>query len=170
MPREKITDPRLIESLEREAGAIQQPARQAITDPQLIADLESRRRERLSREMAHPTLPPSPQVSPARAAALGAGQGAFLGFGDELAGTLVAGAAKAGRDPRPFGEIRDEVIEAERAELERAMAERPEAVVPGALAGGLITAKPILGALSAARVPAAGACFLASCFSMSPGA
>jgi len=101
-------------------------------------------------------IPLPGQTSTARGVAQGVGQGAFLGFSDEIAGNLVAGAAKVTGDERPFTEIRDEVIEAERASFDEFAQREPGLAIASSILGGAVTAKPAIGVLNTARVPTQG--------------
>lgn len=66
-------------------------------------------------------------------------QGATFGFGDELIGAGVAGAAKLGGDPRPFGNIYREARDAERQAGADFSAARPTISTATNFAGGAVT-------------------------------
>ena len=91
--------------------------------------------------------PPVPDVPiSGRGLARGALQGATLGFGDEITGGLVAGAAKLMGDERPFGDIYREARDSERAEQAAFEAANPKAALATGIGGGALT-----GALGATR-------------------
>lgn len=101
-------------------------------------------RERLAADMQVP-LQPRVDTTVGQAAAQGLAQGAFIGLADEITGNLVGGAAKVAGDPRPFTDIRDEVIDAEQANFQAAVRDRPAITAASGLVGGAVTAKPVMG-------------------------
>ena len=141
---------------------------QAITNADATGDVKAAQQARLRYEawkqgddVSPQTLDPSPRQedspSMARGIARSLGEGAFLGFGDELAGLTVTLAAKATGDKRPAMEIYNEVVGAEREGQSQFREENPKTALAANVLGGLTTLKPGLSLLKAAYVPTTGA-------------
>ena len=80
-----------------------------------------------------------PMPSTGRGVASSIGQGATLGFSDEIAAALAAGGAKIGGDPKPFGDIYGDIKQAEQSRQREFETVNPGATLGSEFGGGIGT-------------------------------
>jgi hypothetical protein len=115
---------------------------------QLIESIERNRLiQSIKAKRAAPVEVEEEQISAAnpRGLARAAGQGAFMGWGDEITGGLTAAMAKLGGDKTPFGEIYEDVRGLEEQGYDQYAEDNPVAAMGTEIATGLITDRFIPG-------------------------
>lgn len=85
-----------------------------------------------------PTKKPS-RFTEAESGALGFTQGATFGFGDEIAGGLLATVAKLQGNPKPFKQLYESERDSQRGLLKEAQANNPKSFIGGEVGGSVAT-------------------------------
>jgi hypothetical protein len=92
------------------------------------------------------TTPEAPKITPVESAARGFGQGASLGFADEISGAVEALWNKAKGDPTTFGKLYQQFRDESRANFDVAQKANPSSYTAGEVGGSIAAAAAPLGA------------------------